>query len=181
MLTLFVFKLYDLLIPRPVKGVYVSCVLLLCCFPESCGCLAGREGFDSSLAGATQVVVLGRTITTVRAVDAEIVLAHVAVPGAASAGDSSSIAKVVVDSNKVRGHAASADILNDNMARAVCLVVRAVATAAVELSRVGNSVIADRNATTAIVLDDLVISTSGTALLNENFARSKSSDSVCLG
>lgn len=156
---------------------YVRCCILLS--GELYSCLAGRDGINSSLAGTAVVVVLGGTITARRAVDAQVVFAHVAVVAAAGVGDNSSIAIVVVNSDKVRGHAAGANILNHNVARAVPPVVGAVTAAAVEFSGVGDSVVADRDAATAIVLDDLVVGASGTAALNKNFARSKSSDSVC--
>lgn len=158
----------------------MSC--LCCCIVlsvESCSCLAGGDGINSSLAGAALVVVLGGTIS-LTTLDAQVVLANVAVVAAAGVGDSSSVTIVVVNGDKVRGHAAGTNVLNHNLARAVRPVVGAVTAAAVELSRVGNSVVADRDATTAIVLDNLVVSTSGTAALNQNVTCSKSRNSVYL-
>jgi hypothetical protein len=142
-------------------------------------CLASREGSKSSLGTETSVVVvLGRTITAGRTIDAQVVHADVSVAAAAGGGDGSRVAKVLVDADKVRGHAAGSNILNHNVTRAVRLVVGAVTAAAVEFARVGDSVVADCDATTAIVLDDLVVGASGTATLNKNLARSKSRNSV---
>jgi hypothetical protein len=130
------------------------------------------------LTGATVVVVLRGTVTARLTLDPQVVFAHVFVVAAAGVGDGSSVAIVVVDGDKVRRHAAGADILNHDVARAVCPVVRAVTATAVEFPRVGDGVVADGDAALSIVLDDLVVGASGTAAVNENFARSKSGDGV---
>lgn len=145
---------------------------------ESESCLAGRQGGKSSLTRAAVVVVQVITIDACGAFDALVVFANVAVVAAAATRDGSSVAEVVVDTDQVRGHAAGANILERNVARAIRPVVRAVAAAAVELSRVGDGVVADCDAPGAIGLDDLVVCASGTATFDEDIACSKSSNSV---
>jgi hypothetical protein len=141
-------------------------------------CLAGRQRIKSSLCTkASIVVVLGRTIRRTT-LNTQVVLADVSAAATAGPGDSGRVAKVVVDTDKVRGHAASANILNHDVARAVFPVVGAVTAAAVEFSRVGDSVVADRDAATSVVLDDLVVGASGTAAVDENLSWPKSTNSI---
>jgi len=107
--------------------------------------------------------------------------ADIAVVATTDTANSSSIAEVGVDANKIRPHSASANVLNNNVAWAPRLVVGAVTAASVQLSRVGNSVVADGHTSTAVGLNNFVRCASGATPLDKNIARSKCSNGVYNG
>lgn len=69
----------------------------------------------------------------------------------AGSADGGSIAKVAVDADEVGGHTEGADVLDDDLAGALGLVVGAVAAGAVELAGVDNGVVADSDGTNTVV------------------------------
>jgi hypothetical protein len=139
---------------------------------------ADGEGVNTSQTRATIVVLHGRTIPPRLLLHPQVVHANIFVVATTSTSNNSRVAKIVVNSNKVRSHTASANIFNDDVARTVCPVVGAVAAATVEFARVGDGIVANGDAAFAVVLDDLVVGACGTAALDEDFAWSKSGDGV---
>jgi hypothetical protein len=140
-------------------------------------CSTGWNGRKSSLGtSAPCVALLLRTVTA--GFPSKVRCANVAIVATADSADGSSIAKVRVDSHKVRGHPTGSDILNHNLTRAVGLIVGTVAAAAIKLTRVGDGVIADRYTTATVVLDNFVLAASGTTTFDKNVARSTSGNSV---
>jgi hypothetical protein len=139
---------------------------------------ADGKGVNTSQTRATIVVLHGRTIPPRLFLNAQVVHANILIVATTSTSNNSRVAKVVVNSNKVRSHTAGANVLNDDVARTVCPVVGAVTAATVEFARVGDGVVANGHAAFAVVLDDLVVGACGTAALDEDFAWSKSSDGV---
>jgi hypothetical protein len=139
---------------------------------------ADGKGVNTSQTRATIVVLHGRTISPRLLLNAQVVHANILIVATTSTSDNSGVAKVVVDSNKVRSHTAGANIFNDDLARTVCLVVGAVTAATVEFARVRDGVVANSYAAFAVVLDDLVVGACGAAALDEDVAWSKSGDGV---
>ena len=108
-------------------------------------------------------------------VDALVLLAD-PLGGTARVVDGGGVAVVGVDADEVRGQAAGADAIEDDVAGAS--VVGAVAAAAVELTGIDNGEVADGNGASTVVLDDLVGSVLSTTALNEDVACAKSRDGV---
>ena len=117
----------------------------------------------SRIAGLSWAIALASLHAQIRSAD-------IAVVAAAGAADRGGVAKVGIDTNKIRGHSAGANILNGNMPRAPSPVVGAITTAAVEFARVGDSVVANSDTSGAVGLNYFVRGASGTATRNENVA-----------
>src|SRR5690242_15327843 len=136
-------------------------------------------GCSQSSLGTTASSVTGLAATTrLAALDTLVWPANITVIATADTANLSGVTKIGVDSNEFRSHPTSADIVNDDAAWAPSLVVRAVAAASVQLSRVGDSVVANGHSSTAVGLDDFVRCASGATALNKNVASSKCSNSV---
>lgn len=140
--------------------------------------LAGWECVKISLGTAASRVAGLATTTTLASLDALVRPANIAVVATADAADGSGVAKVGVNTNKVRSHSAGANILNYNFAWAPSLVVGAIAAASVEFARVGDSIVADSHTPAAVGLDYFVGCAISATALNKNSAWSKSSNSV---
>jgi hypothetical protein len=95
---------------------------------------ADGKGVNTSQPRATIVILHWRTISPRLLLNAQVVHANIFVVATTSTSNNSRIAKVVIDSNKVRSHTAGANIFNDDVARTVCLVVGAVTAATVEFA-----------------------------------------------
>jgi Trk K+ transport system NAD-binding subunit len=96
---------------------------------------ADRKGVNTSLTRATIVILHWRTVSPRLLLNAQVVHANVFVIATTGTSNNSRVAKVVVDSNKIRCHTAGANIFNHDLTRTVCTVVGAVTAATVELSR----------------------------------------------
>lgn len=136
------------------------------------------EVINCSQTKASLVAVWYFPAITVTCLNTVVGRADILVPGTTGTGNSSSIAEVRVDANKIRSHAASTDTLKHNMAWAPSLIVGAIAATPVQLSRVGDNVVADSHTSTAVGLDNFVSCASGATVLDKNIARSKCSNGV---
>lgn len=115
-----------------VKGVLIYAYHRTVLFGELYNYLsADGKGVNTSQTRATIVVLHRRTIPPRLLLNAQVVHANILVVATTSTSDNSRIAKVVIDSNKVRSHTAGANVFNHDVARTVCPVIGAVTTATV--------------------------------------------------
>ena len=171
---------YDTLISSRVIGVLIYAYHRTVLSRELYRCSAADgKGVNTSQTRATIVVLHRRTIPPRLLLNAQVVHANILVVATTSTSNNSRVAKIVVDSNKVRSHTAGANVFNHDVARTVCPVVGAVTAATVEFARVGDGVVANGHAALAVVLNDLVVGACGTTAFDEDFAWSKSGDGVC--
>lgn len=115
---------------------------------------------------------------TVALVNTRPLLADPTLNGSATSADGGSVSKVAVDTDEVRGYAIHADVLNNDVTRALRRIVGAVAAGPVELSGVDGSEAANSNGTNIVVLDDLVLGSAGTATSDNGIAATDNGDRI---
>lgn len=100
--------------------------------------------------------------------------------GSTSAADLGRIAVVGVDSDQGR-HVLGLDVLDNNLARALALVVAAVAARAVKLACVHNSESINGDGSGTVVLHNLVLGLLGAATLDEGISGAEDGNGVLKG
>jgi hypothetical protein len=128
-----------------------------------------------ALAGSSRLE-LG-ALTVLRLVNTLVLLADVADIRSTGAADAGGIAVVGVDSNQGRD-AGGFDVLDDDVAGALALVVAAVAAGAVQLAGVDNGESVNGDGSGTVVLNDLVAGFLGATTLDEGVSGSDDGDGV---
>jgi hypothetical protein len=137
--------------------------------------LTGRQLGKLSLTSQTVSSSADLFTITVSLLNTLVFLANL-LSNTARVADGSSVAVVGVDAGEVRLERVGADIGHNNVTRTT--IVGTVATAAVEFADIDNSIVADSDSSTAIVLDDLIIGVLGSTTLNEDIAGPEGRDGI---
>lgn len=138
---------------------------------------ARRQRIKLALRALTRRLSVDLGARSIALIHALVLLAHI-LRHAAGAADRRLIAEVRVDADEVGGQAVRADVLDDDFARRLGLVVCAVAAAAVQFACVDDGVVLDRHDACTVVLDYFIFGFLCAAAYDEGIACAEDGDGV---